>query len=190
MTIAEKRRETILEAAGKCFRRKGFHLTSMQELCHEAEMSPGSVYRYFPSKDAIIEALVEEEKHYFFELFQRLDTQSDVVAGMIAMMDAFIAPDPGQVHLDAEITAEAFRHELIREILRRYEAEVTARLGALLTEGKQRGQIRSDVDLRSASLVLTCIADGLTYRRALGFLPDADAVKAAVGEMIRRLLCP
>lgn len=48
------RREEILAAAKRCFSRSGFHGTSMQEICAEARMSPGSLYRYFPSKEAII----------------------------------------------------------------------------------------------------------------------------------------
>ena len=153
-------------------------------------MSPGSVYRYFCGKDAIIEALVEGEKKYFFELFGKLDPQNDIVNGMIALMDAFTAPDPGQVHLDAEIMAEAFRHDLIREILCRYTAEVTDRLAALLEEGRRKGQVRADVEVTTAAIALTCIADGLTYRRALGCIPDAELLKERLGEMVRRMLCP
>lgn len=190
MTTAEKRREEILAAAGKCFRKKGFHQTSMQELCAEAGLSPGSVYRYFPSKNAIIEALVEQEKDYFFELFRRLDRQTDTLTGMLAMMDAFTSPDVGQVHLDAETTAEAFRQEAVHETLRRYDAEVNDRLTALIREGQENGSIRRSADPRAAAILLACIADGLAYRRALGFLPDAATLNDAFSALARRMLCP
>ena len=48
------RRNEILEAAQRCFVRSGFHHASMQDICAEAGMSPGKLYRYFPSKEAII----------------------------------------------------------------------------------------------------------------------------------------
>ena len=48
------RRAEILDAAERCFIRSGFHQASMQEICAEAKMSPGNLYRYFPSKEAII----------------------------------------------------------------------------------------------------------------------------------------
>ncbi len=58
----DERRAHILDAARTCFSRAGFHRTSMQEICAEAKMSPGGIYRYFASKDAIIEAIAQEEQ--------------------------------------------------------------------------------------------------------------------------------
>ena len=58
----DERRARILDAARTCFSRAGFHRTSMQEICAEAKMSPGGLYRYFASKDAIIEAIAHEEQ--------------------------------------------------------------------------------------------------------------------------------
>ena len=37
------RRTEILAAAQRCFARAGFHKTSMQEICAEAQMSPGNL---------------------------------------------------------------------------------------------------------------------------------------------------
>src|SRR4051812_17630808 len=47
------RRAEILAAAQRCFVRSGFHGASMQDICAEAGMSPGNLYRYFPSKEAL-----------------------------------------------------------------------------------------------------------------------------------------
>ncbi|MEV3920323.1 TetR/AcrR family transcriptional regulator [Actinomadura coerulea] len=52
----ERRRLQILEAARTCFIRKGLHATSMQDIFAEAGLSAGAVYRYFKSKNEIIEA--------------------------------------------------------------------------------------------------------------------------------------
>ena len=52
----EARRQQILEAANACFSRQGFHQSSVQDICREAGLSPGAVYRYFPSKEHIIAA--------------------------------------------------------------------------------------------------------------------------------------
>jgi AcrR family transcriptional regulator len=46
----EARRQQILDAALACFSRRGFHQSTMQDICQEAELSPGAVYRYFRSK--------------------------------------------------------------------------------------------------------------------------------------------
>jgi AcrR family transcriptional regulator len=56
----EERRAHILAAARRCFVRDGFHQTSMQDLVSEAGLSSGAVYRYFPGKNAMIEAIAEQ----------------------------------------------------------------------------------------------------------------------------------
>jgi TetR/AcrR family transcriptional repressor of uid operon len=53
----EAQEERILTAAMNCFIRSGFRGASMNEICSEAGMSPGALYRYFPSKEAIIEKI-------------------------------------------------------------------------------------------------------------------------------------
>ena len=56
----EARRQQILEAAFSCFSRQGFHQTRMADICREAQLSPGTVYRYFRSKEEIIEVSCQE----------------------------------------------------------------------------------------------------------------------------------
>ena len=51
------RRKRILEAAERAFVRHGFHATTMQHVADELGMSAGNLYRYFPSKEAIVEGL-------------------------------------------------------------------------------------------------------------------------------------
>ena len=65
MTRAERRdqqTQRVLEAAKTCFVRSGFQGASMQEICAQADMSPGALYRYFPSKEAIIEAICAADR--------------------------------------------------------------------------------------------------------------------------------
>ena len=54
--------EAHLEAAGACFWQKGFHQTTMHEICSHAELSPGTVYRYFAGNENIIAAMVEARR--------------------------------------------------------------------------------------------------------------------------------
>ena len=53
------RRQQIIDAAYRCFARKGFHQSTMRDIYAEANLSPGAVYHYFDSKDAIIQASFE-----------------------------------------------------------------------------------------------------------------------------------
>ena len=53
-------RARIQEAAARLYRRIGHKKTTVADIARELSMSPANVYRFFPSKQAIEEAVVEE----------------------------------------------------------------------------------------------------------------------------------
>src|SRR3954471_22281949 len=59
---SSERRKLILDAAERSFSRSGFHRTTMQDVAAEAGMSPGNLYRYFQSKDALVRGLCERDR--------------------------------------------------------------------------------------------------------------------------------
>jgi AcrR family transcriptional regulator len=54
---ADDTRARIIETAEALFRRLGFSKTTVADIASELKMSPANVYRFFPSKDAIVEAI-------------------------------------------------------------------------------------------------------------------------------------
>ena len=73
-TLVIDRRSRILDAAERCFVRSGFHRTTMQDVAAEAGMSPGNLYRYFPSKDAIVIGLTERDRSDVAKDFATFDS--------------------------------------------------------------------------------------------------------------------
>ena len=73
--IREEQRAKILDAAWQAFAKKGAAAT-MAEVAAEAGVSYGLVYRYFPSKEAIFKALVEQMLQSGVLRVQRLLNQS------------------------------------------------------------------------------------------------------------------
>ena len=71
------RRDEILAAAARCFVRSGFHGASMQDICTEAGMSPGNLYRYFPSKEALIAGIAERDRAEVAQQFASVDLNLD-----------------------------------------------------------------------------------------------------------------
>ncbi|TMR01813.1 TetR/AcrR family transcriptional regulator [Actinomadura soli] len=68
----ERRRRQILDAARVCFIRKGIHATSMQDIFAESGLSAGAVYRYYKSKNEIIEANISAVVGDLNAFFRRL----------------------------------------------------------------------------------------------------------------------
>ena len=58
---ARARPREILDAARDLFSRKGFEAARMDEVAAAAGVTKPAVYRYFPGKDRLIEALLEED---------------------------------------------------------------------------------------------------------------------------------
>ena len=55
----QTRRREIIDAARACFLRAGFHHTTTDEICREANITPGGLYHYFGSKEELIAAVTE-----------------------------------------------------------------------------------------------------------------------------------
>jgi len=56
--MTESRRETILQAASKLFQEFGYEGASMNELANRLRGSKATLYRYFPSKELLFDAVV------------------------------------------------------------------------------------------------------------------------------------
>ena len=55
-TTAPDKREAILAAALEAFVEKGFHGTAVPEIAARAGVGAGTIYRYFESKEAVVNA--------------------------------------------------------------------------------------------------------------------------------------
>jgi AcrR family transcriptional regulator len=65
------RRRELLNSAAKLFRRKGFHATSTRDIAAAAGMQSGSPFYHFPSKGALLFAVMEEGMHAAIERQER-----------------------------------------------------------------------------------------------------------------------
>jgi len=57
-----ERREQILAAALECFVTRGFHGTAVPQVARAAKMAAGTMYHYFPGKEALVNALFQKWK--------------------------------------------------------------------------------------------------------------------------------
>src|SRR5215472_15222965 len=58
-TRSDDTKARIMDAAEMLFRRLGFAKTAVADIAGELGMSPANVYRFFPSKNAIVEAICQ-----------------------------------------------------------------------------------------------------------------------------------
>ncbi|WP_283134204.1 TetR/AcrR family transcriptional regulator [Rhizohabitans arisaemae] len=171
---AAKRRR-ILVAAGECFAEKGFHATRTADICAKAGISSGSLFHYFPSKHAVVVALLEQEGRETAEEFARLAELEDPLEALLLLLDHIVAlaADPEYAALALEISAQANRDEPIADLVRRNDRELRESLAGLVTRILARGQVDPGLDPATVATWLAALIDGLFARVAAdpGFLP-------------------
>src|ERR1043165_8049013 len=186
--LAADRRSEILSAAQTCFASSGFHQTSMQEICAEAGMSPGNLYRYFRSKEDIIAGIAERDRAETAQNFAAVE-QGNFFDGLAALAKQHLVERSlEEVALCAEIMAESRRNPAVARIYQDIAADVRARFIALMKTAAERGEIRRDLDLDGVVTVLFALADGLSWRRAVEPNFNTEAVMPLVLALVEQLL--
>ncbi|MFP5226800.1 MAG: TetR/AcrR family transcriptional regulator [Acidobacteriota bacterium] len=86
---AQRNRERILEVAKEAFTRSGAE-ASLDEIAKQAEVGPGTLYRHFPTRDALIEAVFRSEVEKLAQAAERLGETLTPVEALRAWMLVFV----------------------------------------------------------------------------------------------------
>jgi AcrR family transcriptional regulator len=177
------RRRQVLDAAIRCFRRHGFHATSMAEIAAEAAMSVGHIYRYFTSKNEIIQAIVRQDTEETLANMAELEARGDdlyqaVIEGVDEKDEA--ALDRDRAALILEVRAEAARNPVVAAVLEAADRELRSNFARILAKAKPEGWTDSDLAARIELMAL--MFDGIPVR--IVSHPDLD--RAALFAMIRQ----
>ncbi len=161
--LREKAKKRILDAARHVFARKGSNAT-MSDIATEAGVSQGLAYRYFPSKEAILTTLVEEDRASGDGLAARIKrvpgTPGERLAQIVSMLLRNRRERPEfyqfvhQVASDEEIGAG------LRKAMQKNGDIIQEELRRLIIEGQANGEVAKD-DPDQLLAALTALFDGL-----------------------------
>lgn len=156
-----ERRGEIIEAAIRCFMRNGFHGSSIAALCAEAGMSPGHLYHYFDSKEAIIEAMVAANLEEASRLFEEAaEKGTGVVDVVISQLVDHVSDDPRRGSLLFDMLAEAARSPAVAALLHRHSRGMETLLIDLLRRGQESGEVDISLDPAAVAPMLISMSDG------------------------------
>jgi AcrR family transcriptional regulator len=168
------RRDHIIAAAERAFVRHGFHAATMQQVAEEAGMSAGNLYRYFPSKEALVEGLCECGQRERSAAFEALIGSSDLLTTLGTMLHRHLLAKPREsAMLFVEISAEAAHNPRIAAMNLAIDVDVLRGLAHLVEMAKARGEAAASLDPAFAARVIFTLVGGLMKRRALE--PDFDS---------------
>src|SRR5712664_3385809 len=86
---AQRNRERILEVAKEAFARSGA-ATSLDDVAKQASVGPGTLYRHFPTRDALLEAVYRAEVEKLAAAEQELSGKLPPVEALRAWMLLFV----------------------------------------------------------------------------------------------------
>ncbi len=173
----DERRQQIIDAAYRCFARKGFHQTTMRDIYTESGLSPGAIYHYFASKEDIIEASFIFDHQRSLPVFEQAVEDPDPVIALDHLLDYFYAGLESAAALGANRVniqgwGEALVNPRLFTPLSQTFQEIPELLGRLIQRGHAAGIVDPSIDPEAAGEVILSSYLGLYLQKAVN--PDLD----------------
>ncbi len=178
---AERNRQRILEAARDAFAEEGLSVT-LDEIARRAGVGVGTVYRRYPDKELLIEALFEDQINAFVAIADECLGFDDAWAGLLSCLERATerhASDRGFKEVALSGVHGLERCDRARQLM-------LPRMVALVERAQQQGSLRADVepsDLPLLQLMLGSLSectrdvDPEIWRRYLGIVTDGLRTK-------------
>ncbi|AKU94110.1 Transcriptional regulator, TetR family [Labilithrix luteola] len=161
--------ESILEAAAQVLETVGFEKMTTTKVALRAGTSVGSLYQYFPSKDALLYALLERK---FARIVSKLATSIESSRGesldvrTSALIEALFREKAARAKLGAELARQAPRLDK-RRMAAHLAEEVHRLVHGMLEEHREELGVQ---DLELASWMLVHAVTGIADAAMLGAL--------------------
>ena len=162
-----ERHARIVDAARRAFVRLGFHAATMQNVAEEAGMSAGNLYRYFPSKEALVEGLCFHDYQQRAADFVALAERMGIAEALAkTLQENVLAAQREKARLIVEIWAEAGRNPRIAQISREFDAANADGLRAMLVKAQSNGAAAANIDPDFVARMMVSLVAGLFKRLA------------------------
>ena len=183
---ADERRAVTVEAVVELAGTQNPSEITTSAIAKHMNLTQGALFRHFPSKDAIWQAVMEWVAE---RLLARIDRAAQGIESPIAAMHAifmthveFVAKHPGVPRMmfgELQRTESTPAKGMVQALIRRYGE----RLHRLIEEGKARGELFATLDTEAATLLFIGTIQGLVMQSLLagdvnGIRRDAPGVFA------------
>jgi AcrR family transcriptional regulator len=183
-------RARIMDAAEALFRRLGFAKTAVADIAAELKMSPANVYRFFPSKNAIIEAICQrclgECEERAWAVARSRGSAAERTERLVLEILAY--------HKENHLTDQRVNDMVLAAIelswgaIRAHKEHIRMVLEAILREGIERGEFEP-VDPRETSrLMMISLVHFCHPVLVAQYLQDQSDIEADARASVRFLL--
>lgn len=150
----DETRHRIFHAAVDLFRARGFEHTTVDDITEKADVAKGTFFNYFPRKEAVLRYLTEErlmaiEENAATVLAEDRDVPKKIIDVFLMAADPYEEDRELSSFVLVELMRRAFGPE--EEMALRWHRFIEA----LLRQGMERGELRADLPLERAEVLLT-----------------------------------
>jgi AcrR family transcriptional regulator len=154
----QERERRIVQAAAKLFATKGYAEVAMEDVAARASLAVGTIYNYFPSKSALLLAIVRRETESLLTRGRKIldDPPRDPVAAATAFTEIFLEDVTRD---DRRLWRELFGAAIaepstVGRRLFEGDAQLVAQLASLLDRYRSNGVLPADIEPLPAATVL------------------------------------
>jgi AcrR family transcriptional regulator len=154
---AQRRREQLIEAALAVFARKGVDGASIKDIARAAAVTPGLLYHYFDSKEALVAAVLAE-RGFLPQLHALLGEQADQPA--MTVLPRLIRAFDETLAANTDLVSVFFSASHAHTALRDFVATGQDLLRSYLNSRAKAGELRPELIGAAASTLFAAVAIG------------------------------
>lgn len=180
-------REKIVDAAIVTFSKHGYDRTKMDDIAETANLSKGTIYLYFKSKEELFYAISENNIKALKEQLSVLFTKSeDLISDSQKFYVNFRKASEQSDKVFLETIAESSRNQRLQEMLYHQRMKVLDIVTEYLKLQIKKGFFRSDIDIDAIAVGLVSLYDGLSISKIIGISEAQN--KKSWNETIKAIL--
>jgi TetR/AcrR family transcriptional regulator len=151
--LPTEKQETILGAAANVFARKGYHQANVIDICKKAGISNGALYKYFKNKKDLyikvfsshIDRLVDIFNQYYKTMESEDPSFFDVLEELVRLTPDYVNREKDYIKIYHDLGSAAM-DEFTSDLSLKFEDSAYRFWITLVERGKQKGEIRKDID--------------------------------------------
>jgi TetR/AcrR family transcriptional regulator len=190
------RRRRILDAALAVCEERGVHAARMEEVAALAQVSKGTLYRFFESKEELFLASIIDSYEKgrragvgapeVSDPVERLRRRLDALAHVLSIVEPHVRVHFQAWGVVADSSAAAAR---LHDFLTRFHRERQAEYEEMIRAGQREGSFRADVDAHTVAHCISGLLSGFIYRSAFDpAVATPDALRACFEVVMREVL--
>lgn len=160
---AERNRQRILDAAADLFAERGLQV-SLDEVAERAGVGVGTVYRRFPNREALIDALFQARVEEFIGIAQEAAADPDAWAGLTRFIELG-AEFHGRNRALKELMFSAPGG---REWVDRVRARIRPIVGRMVKAAQEQGRLRPDLHTLDVPMMTLMLSSAMEFTAGLG----------------------